>query len=119
MPAEKVFRLRSEQLQPVAKGLGSCIASDQITVEGLPVGYMYREAPDNEADSGWRFLSGSESEEYLGDAGHFELYDVNTIANYDETIVEWLESPPGSAFGRGEDGRLSPEPFDDEPAGLA
>ena len=111
----KVFRLRGEQLQPVATGLGSCIASDRITVDGCRVGYMYREAPDNEIDSGWRFLAGTESEEYLGDPDHFELYDVNTIANYDESIIEWLESPPGSAFGRGEDGRLAPEPFEDPP----
>ena len=115
----KPFRLRSEELQPVATGLGSCIASDRITVDGCPVGYMYREAPDSAVDSGWRFLAGDESEEYLGDADRFELYDVNTIANHDEAIIEWLESPPGSAFGRGDDGRLLPEPFEDPPQTLA
>ena len=116
---EKAFRLRGEELQPVATGLGGCIASDRITVDGCRVGHMYREAPDSAVDSGWRFLAGDESEEYLGDADRFELYDVNTIANYDESIIEWLESPPGSAFGRSADGRLVQRPFEDPPQTLA
>ena len=37
-----------------------CIATDRITVDGLPVGYMYREKPEEgdpfeRYDSGWRF----------------------------------------------------------------
>jgi hypothetical protein len=32
------------------------------------------------------------------------MYDVNTIANYDGDIVPLLDSPPGSAFERAEDG---------------
>ncbi len=33
-----------------------CIVSDRITKEGFKVGYMYREAPDEDnPDSGWRF----------------------------------------------------------------
>jgi hypothetical protein len=34
-------------------------------VDGRPVGFIYREAPDATHDSGWPFLSGSESQEYL------------------------------------------------------
>ena len=38
-----------------------CIVSDRITKEGFKVGYMYREAPDEDnPDSGWRFLAGNE-----------------------------------------------------------
>ncbi len=40
-----------------------CIATDRITVDGLPVGYMYREKPEEGNpfegyDSGWRFTAG-------------------------------------------------------------
>ncbi|MBV8798760.1 MAG: DUF2185 domain-containing protein, partial [Alphaproteobacteria bacterium] len=41
------------------------------------------------------------SDEYLEDRNHFELYDVNTIANYDARIIPFLDAPVGSrhAFG--------------------
>lgn len=61
---------------------------------------MYREKPDNELDSGWRFLAGDESDDYTDDPAHFEIYDVNTIANYDPTVVTWLDAPIGSAYSR-------------------
>ena len=61
---------------------------------------MYREEPDNEHDSGWRFMSGFESDDYMGDASKHGIYDVNTIANYDSSIIPFLEAPPGSAFER-------------------
>jgi len=71
-----------------------------ITVEGRQVGFMYRERPDNDVDSGWRFLSGHESQEYLDDAESGAIYDINTIANYDPEIIPFLESAIGSAFER-------------------
>src|SRR5262249_31121261 len=60
----------------------------------------YREEPDNEIDSGWRFLAGTESDEYMEDADHHAIYDVNTIANYDRDIIPLLDVPAGSAFMR-------------------
>ena len=45
-----------------------CIVSDRITKEGFKVGYMYREAPDEDnPDSGWRFLAGNEDEAYMNE----------------------------------------------------
>jgi hypothetical protein len=96
----KPFKLLAHEIKPLAEGYGSCIASDKITVDGLPVRFMYREEPDNEIDSGWRFMSGTESGEYAEDACNFALYDVNTIANYDLGIISLLSSPIGSAFER-------------------
>ena len=59
---EKVFFLPANAIKPnLAPGRGSCFASDLITVKGYPVGFMYREEPDNDLDSGWHFFSGSES----------------------------------------------------------
>jgi hypothetical protein len=61
---------------------------------------MYRERPDFEEDSGWRFMSGLESDEYLNDPDNLAIYDVNTIANYDPDIIPFLDAPIGSAFER-------------------
>jgi hypothetical protein len=96
-------------MRPLAVGKGSCLASDHITVDGKRVGFMYREIPDNPLDSGWRFFSGEETQEYADEPGHFELYDVNTIANYDPGVVAHLDAPSGSAFGRTDNGEFVPE----------
>jgi hypothetical protein len=96
----KTFRIPAEEIKPLAAGFGSCLASDRITVDGMRVGYMYREYADDDADSGWRFFAGDESEEYSADPEHFAIYDVNTIANYDPTIIVWLETSPPCAFER-------------------
>ena len=112
----KKFHLRSDQIRDIVPGLGACYASDHITVEGRKVGFMYREEPDNDADSGWRFLSGAESQEYLDDPEHLEIYDVNTIANYDEDIVAFLSAPLGSAYGRTVSGEFVAEDMSDDDA---
>jgi len=108
----KHYKLGAHQIRPLARGHGSCLASDHITVDGRPVGFMYREEPDNEFDSGWRFLSGLESDAYVNDLANVGLYDVNTIANYDPAVIPWLDAPPGSAFERDEDGEFVRVDFD-------
>ena len=94
----KQFRLSKEQIKPLAEGYGGSIATDMITVDGYPVRFMYREAPDNDMDSGWRFMSGCEDESYMDNPVNHAVYDVNTIANYDESIIPFLGAPEGSAF---------------------
>ena len=95
---EKQFKIAGDQIKLLAEGHGGCYATDMITVEGQKVGYMYREKPDFPEDSGWRFFSRKESQDYLEDPDHTAIYDVNTIANYDVAIISLLGSPMGSAF---------------------
>ena len=66
---------------------------------------MYREEPDNELDSGWRFFSGEELPQYADIPANFSLHDVNTIANYDPDIIEFLDAPPEDLPDRLEPGR--------------
>lgn len=103
MARKKEFFLRADQIKPLAEGHGACFATDFITVQGEKVGYMYREEPDNNTDSGWRFMAGHESQPYMDDTDNLAVYDVNTIANYDPEIIPFLEAPYGSAFARDED----------------
>ena len=110
------FLLRADEIREIAPGHGACYASDHITVDGKKVGFMYREEPDNDVDSGWRFLSGNESQEYLDDSNNLQIYDVNTIANYDQGIVALLSAPCGSAFARTASGDfvVDDQPHDDD-----
>ena len=89
-PTKKPFRLRAGQIRSIATGFGACIATDMITCGGRKVGFMYREAAEHNQDSGWRFMSGYESDEYMNDADNHAVYDVNTIANYDAEIIPFL-----------------------------
>ena len=62
---KKEFKLDASNIQTLAPHHGTCYASDMITVQGMKVGYMYRERPDWEGDSGWRFFSGQETDDYV------------------------------------------------------
>ena len=96
----KKFKLRADQLMPLATGHGGCIATDMITVQGMKVGFMYRQPPLNRQDSGWCFTAGTEPPEFMDDAANHSIYDVNTIANCDPDIIPLLDAPIGSAFER-------------------
>lgn len=112
---DKRFFLPASEIQPLAEGFGSCIASDRITVDGKAVGYMYREEPHSAIDSGWRFFAGDESQAYADQAENFAMYDVNTIANYDRAIIEFLNAPIGCAYGRASNGVFELEPMPQDP----
>lgn len=97
--SKRYFRDAST-FKSIAVGLGSCIASDRIVVDGALVGLMYREEPDHNMDSGWRFLCGDESEKYLENPQNFGVFDVNTISNYDPLICQHLDASIGASFVR-------------------
>ena len=96
------FLLSPNQIKKlyIANGASGCIASNRITVDGMKVGYLYREEPSNSSfpDSGWRFFSGDENEEYTDNPDNFNIFDLNTICNYDTSIIPLLDSNIGCAF---------------------
>jgi hypothetical protein len=99
---EKAFKIDASKIKKRIAPMGYCFASDLITVQGNEVGYMYRERPSKEKvqDSGWRFFSGQETDDYANDPQNIGMYDVNTIANYDPDIIPFVNSKYGVAFGR-------------------
>ncbi|SKD08435.1 hypothetical protein SAMN05660461_4322 [Chitinophaga ginsengisegetis] len=97
---EKKFKLLAEELVELIPPMGGAIATDRIVVDGMDIGYMYREDPINEMDSGWRFFEGSETSDYLANSGNSGVYHVNTIANYDPTIIPYLDMPEGTKLER-------------------
>jgi len=106
---QKKFFLQRDQIKPLVADRSGAIATDRITVDGRKVGFMYREAPDRPEDSGWRFFAGDEDDAYIDDPANIGVYAVNTIANYDPEIIQFLDAPAGSAFLR-VNGKLVPDP---------
>ncbi|WP_302770388.1 immunity protein Imm33 domain-containing protein [Anaerotignum lactatifermentans] len=93
-----------KNLLPDWDGANGCIATNRITVEGCKVGYCYREKPDGDWDSGWRFTAGDESDAYMDDPNNSGIYGLNTICNDDPDIISLLQAPVNSAFERDENG---------------
>ncbi len=93
-----------EDLLPDWEEASGCIATNRITVEGCKVGYCYREKPDGDWDSGWRFTAGDESDEYMDDPNNAGIYGLNSICNDDPDIIHLLNTPAPCAFERDENG---------------
>lgn len=98
--ANNKYKLQFEDINDLIKPMGYCIASDRITVDGEKVGFMYREDKEDEDDSGWRFLAGDESDEYLEDTQRFMMFDVNYVANLDNAIIPYLKRKVGTELER-------------------
>ena len=101
------YHVKAEDVKPLLsdwKGADGCIATNRITVEGCKIGYCYREKPDGDWDSGWRFTAGDESEEYMDDPNNAGIYKLNTICNDDPDIIPLLNTPAPCAFERDENG---------------
>ena len=96
----KSYKKKAEDIIEIEPNRGACFATDRITVDGMMIGYMYREKPTRALDSGWRFFAGDETDEYVNDVNNTSVYDINTIVNYDGAIIPFLDAPIGSEFER-------------------
>jgi hypothetical protein len=77
-----------------------CFVTSRVLYEGAPVGYLFREEPDHDDDSGWRVAANDESPEYMDDADNIHYVSLGAVLNRDAAFVDLLDSPIGSAFFR-------------------
>lgn len=82
----------------VNRYLPRCYVTQHILRDGSRVGYLYREEPDNDRDSGWRLFAGDESPDYLDYAENIAFVSLGAVLNHDDAFLALLESPVGSAF---------------------
>jgi hypothetical protein len=80
--------------------IGYIIASNRVAKDRKPIGYLYRERPDDENDSGWRVFSGEETREFADDPANFAMYNASTILEIDPSIKALLACPAPVAFLR-------------------
>ncbi|HEY5701520.1 MAG TPA: DUF2185 domain-containing protein [Gammaproteobacteria bacterium] len=80
--------------------MGTAFASKRVAEERDKVRFMYREDPVRDDDSGWKFFSGDEPQEYVDNPDNVGLYAISTIAEIDPDIVPLLNTPPPCAFER-------------------
>lgn len=77
-----------------------CFVSRKVLYDGVRVGYIFREAPEDEMDSGWRIFAGDESEEYTADSENIFYVALGAVLNRDDSFLSLLESETGSQFER-------------------
>lgn len=97
----KLSDLNPEELQDLVYTPGYSIVSNHILNDGFPILFMYREDPIEKEDSGWRFLSGQEEQEYLDDPQNSRFIGLNTMANMDASIIPHLKKKKGTELERG------------------
>lgn len=81
------------------KNFGYVLATKKLVDEKLPVRFMYREKAEGD-DSGWRFFSGLEDQQYTDNPDNIAIYSIDTILSIDESISPYLDSIEGMAFER-------------------
>lgn len=94
----------SEKL--VEKKIG-CYVTDRISMDKCQIKYMERQLPNPQyPDSGWKFLAGDETMEYMSNPENIGIFPLNLIANWDKDILPFLDAPIGSVYVRNEEGQF-------------
>lgn len=83
-----------------------CVVSKKVTREGGKVGFMLREEPQDDEDSGWQFLAGDEDDEYINNVENVELCKVYSIARIDPDVINHIDSPVGTRLVRKSSGKF-------------
>ncbi len=109
-----------EDPDPTEQWLARCLVERAVIEGRAPVGFLFREVPETpEAspypDSGWCLRPHEEdigAEEYA--AEDIVYVAIGAVLNHDDTFINLLKSPPGTAFERQSDGQFAPVPFEFE-----
>jgi len=64
--------------------------SKKITKEGWKAGYIWRDEPLNERDSGWSFMAGNEDEAYVNDASNLVLMTIHQFLDLDRDVWKYI-----------------------------
>ena len=84
----------------VERYIKRCFVTNRIMHDGAKVGYLYREEPDEERDSGWRITANDESDEYMENSDNIVYVSLGAVLSNDDSMVTLLEFPVGTAFVR-------------------
>ena len=90
----------------VDKYYDRCFVTNKILYEGAPINFIYKEEPiekDDERDyidTGWRIMSGDESQEYMDNAENLSLVSLGAVLNIDDSFIDLLDSDIDVSYER-------------------
>ncbi len=82
--------------QALSAALGYGIVSKAVSEQGQAIGFLYREAPVFEHDSGWRFFAGDESDEYAAHPDNFTVCPMADISAKHPEVAALLSVGEGA-----------------------
>lgn len=83
---------------PTLQWMPRCFVTNRVIVDGEQVGFLYREEPDREEDSGWRFMCGDESDDYMDSAKNIQLVSLGAVLSCDDRVLSLLDHAAPVAF---------------------
>ena len=99
----------------ILENFGFVLASKKLMEPGSRVGYMYHEDGDAPDDSGWRFFVGDETDEYVNNPDNISVYDIRSILEIDNSILDVIGTAKNGQWEKTEDGAFAKiEPAIDE-----
>lgn len=82
--------------QALSNALSYAIVSKQVSQENEAIGFLYREEPAFEHDSGWRFFSGMEDDAYANDSVNYETLPLSQILTAQPEIATLMQQTAGA-----------------------
>lgn len=82
--------------QALSAALEYAIVSAQVWEEGAAVGFLYREAAVFEQDSGWRFFSGEEDDDYANQTEHFHTVPLREVLAQHPDVAHLMSHSAGA-----------------------
>ena len=82
--------------QALSNALSYAIVSKQVSQQHEAIGFLYREEPAFEHDSGWRFFSGAEDDAYTDNPDHFQILPLNEVLEGNPEIAPLMSETQGA-----------------------
>lgn len=89
-----------EEETAVDDSMKYAVVSRLVATDRRKVRWMYREEPTEPADTGWRFFSGDEAEDFGEDQENFEFHGLDTVIEIDPSVAPHLDRAAPVAFER-------------------
>ncbi len=80
------------------------------------VGFLYREKPHNDQNSGWVVWAGGEDDAFTQDSSNCEIVTLERLLEIDESIESLLNAEVGAVFERSRDSKEFQRVHDWKPA---
>ncbi len=88
---DEAIDVRPEDIRPYA-------FVSKMALDSQFIGYCYREHPETKIDSGWRFMHGTEDEEYLEEQENCISIYLEEVLDIHPELKEIFDSPVHSEY---------------------
>lgn len=92
--------IRQDDPRHVKRSDQKALVSKMAFDDGEILRFAYREKTDRPEDSGWRFFTGHEDDEYTEESENIRFCNVGWLLGFEPTLDPFIREPDGAAFER-------------------